>query len=289
MGYSGLIYAVIVAAWAAVLVPRWARRNEEVEHARETDAARGVRVLQRRSGPVHAPHRPADAVEDDRTVLHGEPAGLTAGAPEARTDRPPRAVRDPAVALDRSFARAARNRRRVLSVIVLATVIVAVATATGRLPAWALGGSLGLLVTFLFLARRAAVALARRRTTLRRRAARLRATGGRAAASGSVEAPADGKRPLVIDEPEAPAVVDEHAWEPVPVPLPTYMTKPMAPRAARTIDLGQPGSWTSGRLDPAASIELPPRARSVAEQRPVEQPAEADSEELPERRRAVGD
>ncbi|MGH8829315.1 MAG: hypothetical protein ACRDVZ_17260, partial [Jiangellaceae bacterium] len=157
MGYSGLIYAVIVAAWAAVLVPRWARRNEEVERARETDAARGVRVLQRKSGPIHAPHSPADAAEDERTVLHGEPAGLTVGGTQKRTDRPRRAVRHPVVELDRSFARAARNRRRVLWVIVLATIVVAVATAKGRLPGWALGGSLGLLVTFLYLARRAAV------------------------------------------------------------------------------------------------------------------------------------
>src|SRR5918996_393269 len=28
VGYSGVIYAAIVAAWAAVLVPRWGRRNE---------------------------------------------------------------------------------------------------------------------------------------------------------------------------------------------------------------------------------------------------------------------
>lgn len=288
MGYSGLIYAVIVAAWAAVLVPRWVRRYEEVEYARETDAARGVRVLQRNSGPIHAPHSPVEA-EGGSTVLHGEPGGISVGAPETRVARPRRAVRDPVVELDRSFSRATRNRRRVLSVLVFATVAAAVATASGRLPGWLLGGSLGLLITFLFLARRSTVMLARRRAQLRRRAARLRSTAGRASGSAADAGLSDGMRPIIIDEPEAPAAVDENAWEPVPVPLPTYMTKPMAPRATRTIDLGQPGSWTSGRLDPAASIELPPRARAIPDELAGQQPDEADSEELAEHRRAVGD
>lgn len=38
-------------------------------------------------------------------------------------------------------------------------------------------------------------------------------------------------------------------WEPVPVPLPTYVTAPRARRVIRTIDLATPGAWTSGRLD----------------------------------------
>ncbi len=38
-------------------------------------------------------------------------------------------------------------------------------------------------------------------------------------------------------------------WEPVPVPLPTYVTAPRAQRVIRTIDLATPGAWTSGRLD----------------------------------------
>ena len=36
-------------------------------------------------------------------------------------------------------------------------------------------------------------------------------------------------------------------WDPLPVTLPTYVTKPKAKRTVRTIDLGEPGTWTSGR------------------------------------------
>ncbi|WP_073924976.1 hypothetical protein [Streptomyces sp. CB03911] len=37
------------------------------------------------------------------------------------------------------------------------------------------------------------------------------------------------------------------SWEPVPVPLPTYVTAPVAPRVTRDLDLGSPGTWTAGR------------------------------------------
>jgi len=36
-------------------------------------------------------------------------------------------------------------------------------------------------------------------------------------------------------------------WDPLPVTLPTYVTKSQAKRTVRTIDLGEPGTWTSGR------------------------------------------
>jgi hypothetical protein len=44
------------------------------------------------------------------------------------------------------------------------------------------------------------------------------------------------------------------SWEPVPVPLPTYVTAPVAPRATGELDLGAPGTWSSARsstADPA--------------------------------------
>jgi hypothetical protein len=43
-------------------------------------------------------------------------------------------------------------------------------------------------------------------------------------------------------------------WDPLPVTLPTYVTKPKARRTVRTIDLGEPGTWTSGRTQEDAEI-----------------------------------
>ncbi|MGW4434387.1 divisome protein SepX/GlpR [Streptomyces sp. NPDC004596] len=40
------------------------------------------------------------------------------------------------------------------------------------------------------------------------------------------------------------------SWDPVPVPLPTYVTAPVAPRAASGVDLGAPDTWSSARSGP---------------------------------------
>ncbi|MFI6443402.1 gephyrin-like molybdotransferase receptor GlpR [Kitasatospora sp. NPDC050543] len=46
------------------------------------------------------------------------------------------------------------------------------------------------------------------------------------------------------------------SWEPVPVPLPTYVTAPVAPRVTRGLDLGAPGTWTAGRPGEARNTPL---------------------------------
>ncbi len=67
----------------------------------------------------------------------------------------------------------------------------------------------------------------------------------------------------------------EPLWDPVPVTLPTYVNKPKAPRTIRTIDLSEPDSHSSGRLDEA-------EAAALAEHQAAAEKAE-DA-----RRRAVG-
>lgn len=42
------------------------------------------------------------------------------------------------------------------------------------------------------------------------------------------------------------------SWEPVPVPLPTYVTAPVAPRATGDVDLGAPDAWSSARSSSVA-------------------------------------
>ena len=66
-------------------------------------------------------------------------------------------------------------------------------------------------------------------------------------------------------------------WDPLPVTLPTYVTKPRAHRTVRTINLGEPGTWTSGHT--AADTEI---AAQAADEQAVE------SESVESRRRAVG-
>lgn len=183
-----------------------------------------------------------------------------------------------------------------LTLLLVLLVVSVTLVVVGRAPAWLPAGPGVLLFLFLLVARRAAVTQARRRRIeARRRAAARRKEphheGGVVWTSGTVtsEASEAAPRRLVLPDElvaEAPAE-DPNAWSPVSVPLPTYLTKPKATRpAARKIDLGQPGAWTSGRLDPASSIQLPHRA--PAEQPPAES---VDTEEAVEEqpRRAVGD
>nr|WP_155073428.1 hypothetical protein [Streptomyces taklimakanensis] len=45
----------------------------------------------------------------------------------------------------------------------------------------------------------------------------------------------------------------QSGWEPTPVPLPTYVNAPVAPRTAGGVDLGAPDAWSSARSTTAAT------------------------------------
>jgi hypothetical protein len=51
------------------------------------------------------------------------------------------------------------------------------------------------------------------------------------------------------------------SWDPVPVPLPTYVTAPVAPRATSDVDLGAPDAWSSAR---SSSVAPEQEAQSAA-------------------------
>jgi hypothetical protein len=267
MGSSGLIYAAIVAGWAAVLVPRWVRHNEEIDQAREADLARGVRVL----GPS------AEIARGTRTQARHEslpdasvePADQ-ADEPEDRPDYGPAARRRGEPEDRRDLGRAARRRRRALIVLMFALAAIVVSAVIGTLPLWSVAIPALVLAGFMRLAHRAAAAEVDRSLSHRRRVGTTDARGA---------APS---RAAVLEEPVVAEPVDPHAWQPVSVPLPTYLLKDKAADSAtRTIDLSQPGAWTSGRLEPAGSPILKPV--------PAPQRAAETVEDLPEHRLAVGD
>jgi hypothetical protein len=65
-------------------------------------------------------------------------------------------------------------------------------------------------------------------------------------------------------------------WDPVDVPLPTYVTKPPAPR--RMPDVERPGEWSNGLLDDEGeSVEV------------IDATGRDELDDIIERRRAVGD
>jgi hypothetical protein len=67
------------------------------------------------------------------------------------------------------------------------------------------------------------------------------------------------------------------SWDPVPVPLPTYVTAPVAPRATSEVDLGAPDAWSSARSSAVAPEQ---EAEPVARDGEVEEHS-ADAEDRP--------
>lgn len=74
------------------------------------------------------------------------------------------------------------------------------------------------------------------------------------------------------------------SWDPVPVPLPTYVTAPVAPRATSDVDLGAPDTWSSARSS-AAVPEQEPAAAETAE--PPTEDRSADDDGRTDARRAA--
>ncbi len=111
-------------------------------------------------------------------------------------------------------------------------------------------------------------------------AASLRAAAGASspaeaeAAAHATQVDADQQQTVAVT---VTTVGGESLWDPLPVTLPTYVGKAKAARTVRTIDLGSPGTWTSGRTEEdsrlveqaAASAESESEAETASQQRAV--------------------
>ena len=208
-----------------------------------------------------------------------------------------RAVPDGAVSrAERRRRGAAYRRRRTGLVLTSLTLLVAALSVVHVLPRWAALVPLVVLLVFVVEGRRPlAKARERELAARRRRAARARRarTLARELAGEPYGIGLDDRR---VVEPATAAVVRAGArrrhpgaargrrrrvlrrrgpagWDPVPVPLPTYVSAPKAPRSVRVIDLTLPGAWTSGHLerDPHdADVVEAPKATG---RRPTPRPA----------------
>jgi len=167
--------------------------------------------------------------------------------------------------------RATQRRRRVLLMLLGANAVVAVLAAVGVVGWVWQAVPAGLVVVWLVLCR---VMVKSERATTRRL---LQPT--------AVEEPVDD-----VEDESVPAsyevtrneqgfdevapsaetstipVIDEELWDPVPVTLPTYVGKAKAVRrTVRTIDLGAPDTWTSGRTEESATLAREADAAAAAE------------------------
>jgi len=260
---TGLIYGAIVLVWAAFLVPWALRRYDEAAHTRSIEKfSTAMRVLGRR-----------DALEP--TTL-AAPRGL--GEPPPEPARAAVAAPHPSRAAARAAAQ--RRRRTLLALLALTAVVLGLAMA-GVVPLWAAVAPLALVLAWLAACRRQArradddlwgrqpaatmspAAGTPRAAPTQPRVPRVRRAARVEAAYGGIRQPA-GDDPN--DEPTVVLAVDalvetetvavpvatsdgSSLWHPLPVTLPTYVSKPRVARTVRTIELGEPGTWTSGHVE----------------------------------------
>lgn len=252
---SGLIYAGLVVLWSIYFIPRWLRRHEELSESRSIERFdRAMRILSRR-----------ESTPDRRyVVMPPRPQ------PTARTSAPPAARRGFATS-----SPATVRRRRVLAGILLSLLVTLLLTPLTALRWWApviVGLALAGFLVHCRLQARTRSEVSRTRVAVRRRSRsrllrfdsveRLMAVRRELAAERAAEdarwesAEATVRREREAEEQRLREEAD--GWTPVPVPLPTYVSKPVAPRPAGTVDLTRPGAWTDAQL-----------ATEVPEQRPA--------------------
>lgn len=327
MSSSGLIYAVIVGAWAAYLVPMWLRRQDELNEARPTErfstairllsgrAAMERRVARARGGSagpesgLGADDDEGDAGIDPSVDVRGlamPAADVRPAAGRATSERTAPRPSDPR-------AKLLARRRRTTIMLFLAFTVGAVAAAVEGLQLLWLPAIPAILLT-LYIGqmrrqerRRYEVRLDQRRAVEAARRLRDRPqpperqpvgperphgpSGGvqrhqqprdhphdrprprtRAPQPLADEEPAPSpraadRRALVeqtdhaewVDQQRAQQGADDGGWDPVPVPLPTYVTAPVAPRTPGGIDLGAPDTWSSARSGTTPADPAQPR------------------------------
>jgi hypothetical protein len=271
---SGLIYAAIIVLWALYFIPRWLRRHEELSESRSVEKFdHAMRILARREPtpdqryivmPPKPEPAPATAPATARPSLGSDPRLSEQRLSEQRSSERGSPVRRPrGRSLHRRSSMAIR-RRRVLAALVVLTLVVAAVTPVTPLPWWVPVAVL--LVTLVDLAHlrlqeRRRRELTRTRHAVRKRlSSRLHRVDSAARLAEARQLLADRRAAAEAEHVEADWAAHEAArrdaeraggWQPTPVPLPTYVTKPVAPRVGRPIDLTHPGAWTEaqrGRL-----------------------------------------
>lgn len=275
MDLSGIIFVALALAWAVYLIPQALKRHDEAARTRSVDRfSATMRVLARRS-----PLEERDA-RDARVLVSPSQAHLRA---QVRTPVPTRAA----------ARAAARRRRRVLLVLLVATALTAATVGVLRLsgvtaPWWSVAIPGGLVLAWLVVCRLQVRRLDRVRrpryegslvTPDDEDTVQLDHDALRAAVAVDVDVTITQDAPEVATE-VVRAEPASTLWDPLPVTLPTYVSKPRAQRTVRTIDLTQPGVLSSGRSEDDS--------RLVAETAEAVRTAAADHEQAEQRRAAGG-
>jgi hypothetical protein len=278
---SSVIVLGIVGIWILVLVPMWLNRHDADSASRSMDTfSTAMRVLSRR-GPSHGRFRRfgraerADITADGQyLVMPRDDWGVTVdNQTDISTAR--RRLRVPLHLPSRrqSYAISGRAqliaRRRRIAVGFAVLVIGLALSAEILHTSWwfELGAGLA-LAGYLIHLRTEAIRTSEMRRRRLARAARAaapypaaRTAGGERYYAARVRHDdADVKPVAAAEAVSASGTADGSRWEPIAVPLPTYVSKPVVSRPAAAapladvesgpiIDLTQPGKWVDSQVD----------------------------------------
>ncbi len=274
---------VIIALWAAVLIPIWLRRHDHISEVRST--ARFSSAMKSLSGRPQVQYAadgygidPAYSSRSPQFDRDRERSAPARDFTEARMTRGSSA-RPPEGTLDRDYERelvrqqAATRRAVVLGVLTLLLLAVLVLAIVGTVPKWApILAAIPVLAFVVATAMTASSRSAGRPETERREASRRQ--------------PLREERPMPVaqemdDDWETwNAWDDDDAWEAVPTTLPTYVDAPRASAVPRGIDRSHPGEWTGeAMVETARAMRTRPASQPLADASSIS--ASDDTTEIP--------
>ncbi|GAB2568120.1 divisome protein SepX/GlpR [Microlunatus antarcticus] len=241
MGTTGLIFAGIAIAWLAYLVPHFVRRREgepDVEREAVDPFSDSVRILRSGTAPL---------LDQDLAELR-----------EFEVSTP--VTRRAAVADLRRLERvAASRRRRVLSGLFAILCAVISVASMSWLPWWTVAIPGGLVLLFVVVSRVSVGAM--RRDLDARYVAISRGSDEQTVMISRKDAAAEGRDKKALAKKAKKAAKDAEGkpglWDPLPITMPTYVSKPLAPRTVRTIDLSAPDVTSSGRQSVPVTADAP--------------------------------
>jgi hypothetical protein len=237
VGTTGLIFAGIAIAWLAYLVPHFVRRREgepDVEDGAVDPFSDSVRILRNGTAPL---------LDQDLTELR-----------EFEVSTP--VTRRAAIADLRRLERvAASRRRRVLSGLFAVLCAVISVCSMSWLPWWTVAVPGGLVLLFVVVSRVSVRAM--RRDLDARYVAIARGSDEKTILISRKDAAAEGKEKKAKAKKSKDADARPGLWDPLPITVPTYVSKPLAPRTVRTIDLSAPDVTSSGRQSVPVTADAP--------------------------------
>ncbi|HEY5785783.1 MAG TPA: hypothetical protein VIT65_13495 [Microlunatus sp.] len=246
MGTTGVIFGAIAIAWLAYLVPHFVRKRDDDAVVDAEDPAErfagSMRVVQHGTAPL---------LDQDLSEI---------GTYEVSTPLTRRA----AVAdLRRLETVAALRRRRVLLALMAVLSLVVGLAGAQLIPWWSTAIPGGLVVLFFGISRVSVIGMRRSLDTryrdIQRGGEEVTVFMNRAKVKASAS-PASPVAEEAAEEGKAPGAL----WDPVPITVPTYVSKPLAPRTVRTIDLSGPAATFVSPVQHPVTADAPPAGPTTA-------------------------